>query len=161
MAVSKPGGIWFDDDPEQIRLSDLKLRVKERFLYQYDFGDNWRHQVRLEQKLALDPAKPYPLCIGGSRIVPPEDCGGPPGFLEIEVALKLALWERKRRFLSLMAKLLPEIDQGQGRASLDKHRAELTCLLNQLKAAEFDRQAVNQRLQLYIKGDPEWLEGFI
>ena len=49
--VSHPGGIFFDDDPQAVKLSDLTLRLKECFIYQYDFGDNWRLQIRLEQKL--------------------------------------------------------------------------------------------------------------
>src|SRR5438105_10659373 len=66
--ISKPGGLWFDDDSTQVRLSDLHLRLKERFLYEYDFTDYWQHQLRLEQVLPIDPTdptdftKPYPYC---------------------------------------------------------------------------------------------------
>jgi hypothetical protein len=30
-------------------LSDLGLRVRERFLYNYDFGDYWQHEMRLDR----------------------------------------------------------------------------------------------------------------
>jgi hypothetical protein len=46
--IARDGGLWFRDDPKQIRLSDLHLRIKERFLYEYDFHACWQHQIRLE-----------------------------------------------------------------------------------------------------------------
>jgi len=77
------GGIGFRDDPRHVRLANLGLRVRERFLYEYDFTDGWDHDVRLEQILPLDPRRGYPICIGGRRAAPPEDCGGPWAFLEL------------------------------------------------------------------------------
>ncbi len=50
-AILKPGGWWGAEDAEEVQLKDLRLRKGERFLYQYDFGANWRHQIRLEQIL--------------------------------------------------------------------------------------------------------------
>ncbi len=76
----RDGGIWFDDDPRKVILADFKLRPGERFLYEYDMGDFWQHDLRLEQVLAGDPRPIYPLCIGGTGDCPPEDCGGPPGY---------------------------------------------------------------------------------
>ncbi len=49
-------------------------------LYEYDFGDGWKHRVRLEQVLPVDPLLRYPRCIDGGRACPPEDCGGAPGY---------------------------------------------------------------------------------
>lgn len=77
------GGIGFRDDPRQVRLVDLGLRVGERFVYEYDLTDGWRHDVRVEQILSLEPRRRYPTCTGGRRHVPPEDCGGPWAFLEL------------------------------------------------------------------------------
>jgi pRiA4b ORF-3-like protein len=31
-----------------VLLSRFHFRVNERFLYEYDFGDRWRHQIRFE-----------------------------------------------------------------------------------------------------------------
>ena len=55
--ISRAGGIWFDDDPYQVRLSDFRLRASERFVYEYDMGDCWQHDIRLERVLPLDPSK--------------------------------------------------------------------------------------------------------
>src|SRR5919202_4419549 len=81
--VSHLGGIGFRDDPRQVRLADLGLRVRERFLYEYDFTDGWQHDVRIEQILPMEPCHSYPVCIAGRRNVPPEDCGGPWAFLKL------------------------------------------------------------------------------
>ncbi len=43
--TAQSGGIWFTDDPNKVKLADLGWRVKERFVYQYDFSDNWQHQI--------------------------------------------------------------------------------------------------------------------
>src|SRR5262249_43729943 len=51
-----------------------------RFYYEYDFGDEWIHQLIVEERfLPLEGVK-YPVCIGGQRACPPEDCGGPWGY---------------------------------------------------------------------------------
>ncbi len=81
--VSHSGGIGFRDDPRLVHLTDLGLRVGERFLYEYDFTDGWQHDVRVERILPLEPRRRYPVCIGGRRAIPPEDCGGPWAFLEL------------------------------------------------------------------------------
>ena len=47
------------------------------FKYVYDPGDNWEHDIRVEKLLVLDPARAYPVSIGGAQPCPPEDSGGP------------------------------------------------------------------------------------
>jgi len=48
--------------------------------YTYDFGDNWEHIIKLEKVLPRDKNINYPVCIGGKRASPPEDCGGVWGY---------------------------------------------------------------------------------
>lgn len=71
-----------------IGLSDLFAKVRRpfRFEYQYDFGDDWRHEVVLEEMGAKEPGVVYPRCMAGARACPPEDVGGTWGyehFLEV------------------------------------------------------------------------------
>ncbi len=82
--IAQLGGICFADDPRQVRLSHLRLRINARFRYEYDFGDLWQHQLRLERILPLDSMRSYPFCSGGARAAPPEDCGGPWAFLTLK-----------------------------------------------------------------------------
>jgi hypothetical protein len=51
--------------------------------YEYDFGDDWQHTVRLIGVVRRDFKLTYPRCVGGERACPPEDCGGVHGFAEI------------------------------------------------------------------------------
>jgi hypothetical protein len=46
------------------------------FRYDYDFGDGWEHDVRVEQHRVAEA----PTCLDGARACPPEDCGGAPGY---------------------------------------------------------------------------------
>lgn len=80
--IPRVGGPWYTGDARAVRLSDLGLRPRERFIYEYDFTDGWQHEVRVEQIIPLDAADRYPVCSGGKRAGPPEDCGGPWAFLE-------------------------------------------------------------------------------
>ena len=52
-------------------------------IYDYDFGDGWSHYVLLEGILLKEKGVKYPLCLGGERACPPEDCGGVPGYYEL------------------------------------------------------------------------------
>jgi len=65
------GGPVFDEDATKVRLADFHFRLGERFLYEYDFGDRWQHQIRLERIFPFEPTHTYPVCIGGKRSVPP------------------------------------------------------------------------------------------
>jgi Plasmid pRiA4b ORF-3-like protein len=70
-------------DPREVRLCDLGLRLGERFTYEYDFIDDWLHDIRLEAILAARPGRRYPVLTGGRRSAPPENCGGRWAFLEL------------------------------------------------------------------------------
>jgi hypothetical protein len=78
--VYHEGGMTFADNPHSVRLSDFRLRAGERFVYEYDFGDFWQHDIRLEQMGPPTTRTHYPVCTAGSGDCPPEDCGGPAGY---------------------------------------------------------------------------------
>lgn len=64
------------------RLRDLLNHPKDRVVYEYDFGDNWEHDVVLEEIVDAQPEVRYPRVIAGKRACPPEDVGGYPGYAE-------------------------------------------------------------------------------
>ncbi len=41
--VAHEGGLTFSDDPKRVLLAQFGFRPRERFLYEYDFYDNWKH----------------------------------------------------------------------------------------------------------------------
>lgn len=53
------------------------------FGYDYDFGDDWSHDVVLEAVLNAEKGKKYPVCLDGAGACPPEDCGGPFGYRDL------------------------------------------------------------------------------
>jgi len=59
----------------------------DRFIYVYDFGDDWNHELAIEKTFAAEPDTYYPRLIAGERACPPEDCGGPPGYARLLTAL--------------------------------------------------------------------------
>lgn len=152
------GGIGFTTNPKKIHLRDFNFRLKERFLYEYDFNDCWQLQIRLEQILPFDQNKTYPFCIAGARKTPHEDCGGPERFMEQEVKMELALWDKKFRLAEIMSALLPTIydETASIRAAVDPVRVELTAILQDLEEAKFNRFTINQRLKLYASGYVDW-----
>jgi hypothetical protein len=52
------------------------------FFYEYDFGDSWMHELRVERIVRANARMRYPRCVAGARLAPPEDCGGPRGYQE-------------------------------------------------------------------------------
>jgi Plasmid pRiA4b ORF-3-like protein len=86
-AVFRDGGGMIGIDARGVRLDGLKLRRLERFLYEYDFGDSWIHDLRLEATLPINPRKIYPMCVAGKCSAPPEDCGGPSAIIQCAFGL--------------------------------------------------------------------------
>ena len=77
--------VKFDDEPPIYKAKGLRLGVVisrgvDRFVYAYDYGENWRHDVIVEEVRDGDPDREYPAFVDGARRCPPEDVGGPDGF---------------------------------------------------------------------------------
>ena len=71
------------EDPEKTRLIDVMPRQGASLQYRYDFGDDWRIDLRVLDLLAPAPKARYPRCSAGERCGPLEDCGGPPGYEQL------------------------------------------------------------------------------
>ena len=67
----------------RVKLGQVIRQARQRFLYEYDFGDGWEHDVKVEKVLAPVAGVHYPVCLGGERACPPEDCGGSWGYEEL------------------------------------------------------------------------------
>ena len=64
------------------KIRDLLKHEKEKIKYEYDFGDGWEHEITLE-KVFKNQTIEKPICIAGKRNCPPEDCGGPYGYMDM------------------------------------------------------------------------------
>jgi len=73
-------------EPHEIKLSDIFKNVGQKFTYIYDFGDSWEHVITLEKILSDNML--YPKIITGKSQCPPEDCGGPLGYMQMKEILE-------------------------------------------------------------------------
>ena len=67
---------------------DKVVTGEKKFLYTYDMGDSWEHEILVEKVLPYDPLVRYPVCLTGKRACPPEDCGGVWGYAEFLEAIQ-------------------------------------------------------------------------
>jgi len=115
-------------DEETVTLDELGLSAGSRFIYMYDFGDAWKHAIRVSR---VAPASAFPpeergavVCTAGERTAPPEDCGGVFGYT---------------RMLELLARPREELDANQ--------REFLDLFADEFDPDEFDIDAVNRALR--------------
>jgi hypothetical protein len=84
------------DEMEELNMSDEKKYTLEsvlsesvrQFVYEYDFGDSWRHLIKVKPVPQPNTDWFYPLCIAGERAAPPDDVGGVMGYLEFLSAIQ-------------------------------------------------------------------------
>lgn len=91
--IGIPDDDTFEGDP--VTLPGWNLPIAGYFTqvgasagYEYDFGDDWQHEVLLEDIIPRAPRTKYPLCVAGARACPPEDCGGVMGYEELLEAIR-------------------------------------------------------------------------
>ena len=138
------GGIGFADDPGQVPLSAFGFRTRERFLYEYDFGDAWLHDVRIEKRLPVDPKRTYPVCIDGKHGAPPEDCGGALAYMQMRQELKYRALFADRGWDDDF----DDEDDGEEEGPSEDPPCD---------PDGFSRRQVNARLRQHAKGDRDWL----
>ena len=76
-------------DQWKVRLCDIAPKAKKRFVWEYDMGDSWHHEIAVEK---IDPTGPplkaAAVCLDGARACPPEDCGGVYGYEDFLKAIR-------------------------------------------------------------------------
>ena len=83
-------------DLDELEMLDEKKYTLEKslgesvreFIYEYDFGDSWRHRIKVQPIAEPKTEWSYPLCIAGERAAPPDDVGGAAGYFEFLAAIK-------------------------------------------------------------------------
>jgi hypothetical protein len=160
--LSRRGCTTFRTDARKVLLSQFRFRVNERFLYEYDFGDLWRHQIRFEPIQPIREKKIYPVCVGGACASPPEDCGGPEVYME---KMDHHRWNPPLDELQLIAETVGRVLDSQGHQRIRAVLGDADALkeaVDRLETYErflpdrFDRGKVNRRLKHYAQADEEW-----
>lgn len=108
-------------DERKFTLEQIAPSIKRKFVYEYDFGDSWRHNIIVENITLPTPNEKYPQCIKGKRACPPEDVGGIFGYEDLLGALQ---------------------DEGH-----EEHGAYLEWLGEGFDPAALDLVAINQELR--------------
>jgi hypothetical protein len=67
-------------DERHHTLSQIAPQEKCTFMYEYDFGDSWEHNVAVEKIIQPETDTSFALCLEGELACPPEDVGGIPGY---------------------------------------------------------------------------------
>lgn len=73
-------------DAGKVKLKDIFNAEGQTFMYIYDFGDNWEHEIKLESITPENSLKA--TCLAGKGSCPPEDCGGARRYEKIKTLLK-------------------------------------------------------------------------
>jgi hypothetical protein len=133
-------------------------------LYEYDFYDNWKHDIRLEKVLPLNSKRVFPVCTAGQRPVPPEDCGGARAYREEGDPRWLAWCDAMPgEDLRLIAGTVKRFLDSSGDRSVIGDRESLMVAVERVKAHSnlrpdrINRREINRRLQQYARGDRGWL----
>jgi hypothetical protein len=82
-----------------IRLKSLVDRGVKQFIYIYDLGDYWRHDITIESVYDGKEEVEYPVFVDGAKRCPPDDVGGPPGFMDFLEAVMDKTHEEHRRMI--------------------------------------------------------------
>jgi hypothetical protein len=107
--------------------------------YVYNFIDHWVCDLRLEAVLPVDSRRRYPVCTGGKRAAPPEDCGGTWAYLQSVDQRRVPL-----EAMAVVAAALERVLKADGRTSIRQVIGD----------PETFRDAVDQ-LDAYLQFQPE------
>jgi hypothetical protein len=115
-------------EASEIRLQDLTFPREEnstlRIIYEYDFGDDWCHELIL-RRVPRETGVKYPCCTAGARSCPPEDVGGPSGYADF-----LEAWE--------------DVDH-------EEHKAMRQWVGRKFQPEQFDLEATNKAIGRAIR----------
>lgn len=75
------------EDEAEFTVADLGWSSGDRFTYTYDFGDDWVHDIRVEDVIMTGGKSRPPVLLAGKGACPPEDCGGPWGYQDLKAAV--------------------------------------------------------------------------
>ena len=135
------GGISFSDNARKVFLKDFQFRINEKFVYEYNFSDHWVHAIRVEKFLPIDSKKTYPICIGGSRAAPPEDCGGSLSFMQLKDYY--SVWKIEEDILEAVKQYEEDKDRESFQETIESLQYWLTF-------HKLDRKQINYQLQRHF-----------
>jgi hypothetical protein len=113
------------DELDETSLTILQaIRGQRRFVYEYDFGDSWEHEVVVEDITTSPFGLKFGVCLDGQNACPPEDSGGPGGYAQLLEVLADPTDEEYEHFLGWVGGAFDAeaFDLGQTNAMLQRVR---------------------------------------
>lgn len=110
-------------DECETKLSDVFGKGFSNLKYVYDFGDDWVHDIVLEDILTI--IYPYPVCTAAKGCTPPEDCGGPMGYEMMKNILNEAPDSKEAEQIRLEMGLDDDEDIDLSKVDIDEINMEL------------------------------------
>jgi hypothetical protein len=95
-------------DAGQTKLSRVITRKGAKIRYRYDFGDEWRHEIVVEQITTPEEGREHPICLDGGRACPPEDIGGVGGYYDYVEAIRDPSHRRHEDYRGWVGEFDPE-----------------------------------------------------
>ncbi len=94
---------------------------RDKMYYQYDYGDDWMHEIDVEGY--EDSNSPFPELLNAEGACPPENCGGPPGFQMFKDYIRSDM--SKEEYFNLIIAVNPE--------GYDAHHVDMADLKRRVK----------------------------
>lgn len=95
-------------DERKFTLRELVPAAKTKIKYTYDFGDDWEHEIEVEEILPVPADQALPVCLKGKRACPPEHVGGAWGYGALLEARANPRHPERQTFAALIATYDPE-----------------------------------------------------
>lgn len=151
-SVSQIGDVPFSSK-HKVALSELTFFNNDIFIYKYNYFAGWEVEIRVENILADDVSKFYPVCIDGKRNGPLEDIRGPINFMKMEDYY--CNW----RIIELMQRDLKRCKSGHyDNADLEY---SFDILHYWITKNAVKRRWLNKTLNLFSKHNPDWEERLV
>ncbi len=155
------GGSQTDVLSESAALATFCFRPKERFLYLYGLGDEWRHQIRFEGAAVFSGDLASAVCISGARAGPSDEFSAARDYSDrLFLRSGDAPWVERLYVAHALAKLAhaqPDETVREAVGDVDAFAIAVQRLRehDRLRSDRFDRRGVNRRLRAYANCD-EW-----
>ena len=150
LGIPDEDDFWVEkvEDSREINVASfIKSKKLNKFVYVYDLGDEWVHDITLEET-DEETTLENPICLAGKGACPPEDCGGAWGYEDMKLEMskseinEFSLLEANKSLafcVSGASNLVPLIPQGQSADGTRKGKTLLDILQDYRKEDLLDQ----------------------
>lgn len=149
---------WREEEIKEEQEHRLEQVIPARgghFSYLYDFGDSWKHTIKVEEILNPSKNRHYPACLGGARNCPPEDVGSTRGYEEFLEAINSPEHPEHEEYLIWVGGAFDPEGFDHEKTDLELNNYEYSEMMRVFQ--RYYSSEVGPELKLY-QGISKWLE---